>query len=68
LRAAPKILTGTVPSFDSRTFLGGFFVQLQPAKNKIDTSDLVGHSEKSAKSNEKIGSGSVGSEPARRTA
>jgi len=28
-------------SFDSETFLGGFFVQRQPAKNKIDTSYLV---------------------------
>jgi hypothetical protein len=33
LRAAPKILTGMIPSFELRTFLDGFFVQLQPAKN-----------------------------------
>jgi len=28
-------------SFDSGTFLGGFFVQRQPAKNKINTSYLA---------------------------
>jgi hypothetical protein len=36
--------------------LGGFFVQLQQTKNKIDTSYLAGRSGKSVKSNEKSGS------------
>jgi hypothetical protein len=39
-------------SFDSGTFLGGFFVQRQQTKNKIDTSWLAVRG-KSVKNNEK---------------
>ena len=56
-------------SFDSGTFLGGFFVQRQPAKNKIDTTYLAGRSgKKREKQREKAAARSVKSEPARRTA
>jgi len=56
-------------SFDSGTFLGGFFVQRQQTKNKIDTSYLVGRSgKKREKQRVKAAARSVKSEPARRTA